>query len=62
MLKDILLYIITGIAVLGSVFGATHIRKLARKVQQVLGDRKLLKDQHRPVQSKPAAPEDSRVA
>ena len=63
MLKDILLYIVTGIVVLGSVFGATHLRKLATKAQQALRDRKLIQEGHKPARSEPAVSrEDSRIA
>lgn len=52
MSKEIVLDITTGIVVLGSVFGFSHLRKITIKITQVLEDRKLLRQaQRRPIQS-----------
>jgi hypothetical protein len=54
MPKEIVLDITTGIVVLGSVFGFSHLRKITIKITQVLEDRKLLRQaQRRPIQSDP---------
>jgi hypothetical protein len=54
MSKEIVLDITTGIVVLGSVFGFSHLRKITIKITQVLEDRKLLRQaQRRPIQSDP---------
>ena len=67
MSKEIVLDITTGIVVLGSVFGFSHLRKITIKIKQVLEDRKLLrKAQRRPIQSDPGttlpSQQDSRSA
>ena len=67
MSKEIVLDITTGIVVLGSVFGFSHLRKITIKIKQLLEDRKLLKQaQRRPIQSGPGAnlpsQQDSRSA
>lgn len=66
MTKEIVLDITTGIVVLGSVFGFSHLRKITIKIKQVLEDRKLLRGaQRRPIQSDPGTAlrsEDSRSA
>ena len=66
MSKEIILDITTGIVVLGSVFGFSHLRKIGIKIKQLLEDRKLLRQaQRRPIQSNPGTAlrsEDSRSA
>jgi hypothetical protein len=66
MSKEIILDITTGIVVLGSVFGFSHLRKITIKITQVLEDRKLFgQAQRKPIQSDPGSalrPEDSRSA
>jgi len=54
MPKEIVLDITTGIVVLGSVFGFSHLRKISIKIRQILRDRKLFRQaQRRPIQSDP---------
>ena len=56
MSKEIVLDITTGIVVLGSVFGFSHLRKISVKINQVLEDRKLFQQaQRRPVQREPGS-------
>jgi hypothetical protein len=67
MPKDIVFYIATGIVVLGSVFGFSHLRKISIKIKQFLQDHKLLnEDKRKPVQSAPGtvlrSQQDSRNA
>ena len=67
MPKDIVFYIATGIVVLGSVFGFSHLRKISIKIKQFLQDHKLLNDYKRkPIQSVPgtalSSQQDSRNA
>ncbi len=61
MSKEIVLDIATGIVVLGSVFGFSHLRKISIKIKQILDDRKLLRQtQRRPIQSDPGTALPSR--
>jgi len=67
MPRDSVFYIATGIVVLGSVFGFSHLRKISIKIMQSLHDHQLLKDNKRkPVQRAPGtalrSQQDSRNA
>jgi hypothetical protein len=67
MPKEIVLDITTGIVVLGSVFGFSHLRKISAKIRHTLQDRKLLRQtQRRPIRSDPgttlSSQQDSRSA
>jgi hypothetical protein len=67
MSKEIVLDITTGIVVLGSVFGFSHLRKISIKIKQFLHHHKLLnEDKRKPVQSVPGtalqSQQDSRNA